>query len=89
MIRKITLQITFRTSNTIHDIIKTRTNNTNAYMRSAMYQLQCHTYNFSYIGQTGKGLEKRYIEHQIHHIQELPFGIRTSRSLQQTRIWTY
>jgi hypothetical protein len=63
----ITLQIAFRTSNKIHDIINTRTNNTN--MRSALYQLQCHTCYFPYIGQTGRYLEQRYKENQIPHIQ--------------------
>jgi hypothetical protein len=62
MIRKITLQLTFRTSNKIHDTIKTRTNNTNTHMRSATYQLQCNTYHFSYIGQTGSCLEKKDIK---------------------------
>jgi len=46
-------QITFRTNNTIYVILKIRTNSTNTYMRSGIYQLQCQTCHLSYIGQTG------------------------------------
>jgi len=56
------IQITFCTSNTIHDILKTQTNNTNTYMHSGIYQLQYHTCHLSYLGQTGQCLEQRYKE---------------------------
>jgi len=67
MIRKITnfskstyIQTTFRTNNTIQYILKTLTNNTNTYMRSDIYQLQCHTWHHYYIGLTANLLEQRY-----------------------------
>jgi hypothetical protein len=58
----INIQITFHTNNTLHDILKTRTNNTNTHMRSGIYQLECQTCHLSYIGQTGRRLEQRYKE---------------------------
>jgi hypothetical protein len=62
------IQITFSTNNTIHDILKPRTNNANTHMRSGIYQLQCQTCHLSYIGQTVRGLEQRYKE-RIRYIK--------------------
>jgi hypothetical protein len=41
---------------------KTRTNNSNTYVLSGIYQLQCHTCRLSYVGQTGRRPEQRYKE---------------------------
>jgi hypothetical protein len=97
MIRKITdifkstnIQITFRTNNITHDIINTRTNNTNTYMRCDIYQLQCHTCYHYYIGQTDRRLEQ-----DIKNISDTsppitpPVGLCTSLSPQQSRKRTH
>jgi len=51
--KSVNTQIPFCTNNTIRDILKTLTNNTNTYMRNDIYQLQCHTCHNYYLGQAG------------------------------------
>jgi hypothetical protein len=57
------MQISFRISNTIHDLLKIRTHNTDPHTHCGMYQLQCHTCDRSCIGQTGCIVEQRYRGH--------------------------
>jgi hypothetical protein len=54
------------------------------------YQLQCHTYQHNYIGQTDRYLQQRYGEH-IKHItsNNAPVGKFTSLAPKQSRIWTH
>jgi len=47
------IQITYHTNNSIYGIFKTSSSNTNTYIHSDIYQLQCHTCLLSCIGQTG------------------------------------
>jgi Mrp family chromosome partitioning ATPase len=97
MIRKITnlfkcnnIHITFRTNNTVNDMLKTRTNNTNTDVRSDIYQLHCHTCHHYYTGQIGRRLEQRYKEHIIYVTSNNPpVGLSTSLSPQQSRIRTH
>ena len=61
--------VIFRTNNTIYDILKTRRSNTSICLRSVIYQLQCQTYDFTCIGQTGSGLKKIQRTYHIYHLQ--------------------
>ena len=61
--RDTNLKITFRTNNTLQNILNTRQHNTNTYAQSGIYKMDCHTCNNSYIGQTGWTLNARYKEH--------------------------
>jgi hypothetical protein len=58
------INIAFRNTNTIHNYLKVRTNNTiDQYMKNGIYKLTCTTCDCSYVGQTGRNLKQRYLEH--------------------------
>jgi hypothetical protein len=81
----INIQITFHTNNTLHDILKTRTNNTNKHVRSGIYQLQCQTCHLLYIGQTGRRIEQRYKEPTRYITSNKPQSLCIPHSPQPTR----
>ena len=67
LIRKVTnifkntnLKITFRVSNTTQNILKTHAQNNDKNKNSGIYSNTCNSY---YVGQTGRNLKARYIEH--------------------------
>jgi hypothetical protein len=58
------INIAFLSTNTICNCLKVRTNNTiDQYMRSGIYKLTCTTCDCSYVGQMGRNLKQRYLEH--------------------------
>jgi hypothetical protein len=61
------LHMTFRTTNTIFNLLipkSYRNNEDNA--NSDIYSLWCSTFQASYVGQTGRGLKQRCLEHTRH-----------------------
>jgi hypothetical protein len=56
------LNIAFRTCNTIYNQLRDRSTRTNT-DSSGIYKLQCKTCNKSYVGQTGRSIAIRYLEH--------------------------
>jgi len=57
------IQIIYHTNNTIYGIFKTSSNNTNTYIHSGIYQLQCHTCHLLYRSNRFWHLKQRYKGH--------------------------
>ena len=67
LIRKVTnlfrntqIQIAFKTTNTIQQLLTNRTHNRNP---SGIYEITCNTCKQKYVGQSGRGITLRYREH--------------------------
>jgi hypothetical protein len=70
IIRKITnifrntnLNITYRVSNTAQNLLKPHKRDNDTYANSGIYSIKCNTCNKRYIGQTGRSLKTRFVEH--------------------------
>jgi hypothetical protein len=64
LFRKTNLQIMFHSANTIYSIfrpVSTRTDN--EHTRCGIHKLTCSMRKHTYVGQTGRNLRQRYLEH--------------------------
>lgn len=64
--RKYNTQISFKTNNSIYQILNNNKDKTDILKRSGVYQLECHTCNATYIGETGRNIQQRIKEHQMN-----------------------
>jgi hypothetical protein len=71
IIRKVTnifnntnLKIAFRVNNTTQNILKPAKTNNDCYTNSKLYSIESKTCHKHYIGQTGRSLKERFLEHQ-------------------------
>jgi hypothetical protein len=67
LFRDTNIKVTFRTRNTIQDILRPRPQ-IDKYNRCGIYRLKCIDYPLKYVGQTGRTFNTRYKEH-IHNIR--------------------
>jgi hypothetical protein len=64
MFKNTNIGIAFSSTNTIHNFFRPEKNNTtDQYTKSGIYKLTCSTCNCSYVGQIGRTLRQRYLEH--------------------------
>jgi hypothetical protein len=64
------VRISFKSTNTIHDFTKPKTNRKiQVHKRYGIYKLTCDTCKLSYVGQNGRNLKQRYQEH-IRYIKQ-------------------
>jgi hypothetical protein len=64
LFRKTNLQITFCSTNTIYGMFRPMSTNTDdEHMKNGIYRLTCCTYKHIYVGQTGRNLRQRYLQH--------------------------
>ena len=58
------VRIYFKSTNTIHDLTKPKTNNNmQEHKKFGIYKLICNTCKLSYVGQTSHNLKQRYQQH--------------------------
>ena len=64
MFKNTNIGIALRSTNNIHNLLKSTQNNiTDQYTKSGIYKLTCTTCERSYVGQTGRNLKQRHKEH--------------------------
>jgi hypothetical protein len=63
LFKEFNLNISFRTNNTIENVLTKQRLLRNQYDESGVYELKCHDCPGSYIGQTGRSFRIRYKEH--------------------------
>jgi hypothetical protein len=63
VLRNSNLKIACRVSNTTQNILKPNRESKDIYSNSGIYSLQCQTCQKHYIGQTGRRLKARFLEH--------------------------
>jgi hypothetical protein len=64
IIRKTHHNIAFRTTNTIGNLLSSKTHAPDKFSRSGVYKLTCPDCHKAYVGQTGRQFSTRYKEHQ-------------------------
>ena len=90
IIRKVTnifrntnLKIANWTSNTTQNILKQNRDTNDIYANSGIYSLQCRTCQRHYIGQTGRSLKARFLEHHRYIRSNEPKSAYAQHLLEQ------
>ena len=74
MLSKINIMIIFKTNNNIMNILHHNNSITPLEKKPGVYKLSCDHCDCFYIGQTGRGVLKRFIEHTLkHNFKKLDF----------------